>query len=161
MSSHRTVNHWLDRFSTRSGSATLRLDPRGLCAFTYSDRFEIAVEVPEEHAAHLYLSGTVMSLEGVERESLPDLYRALLELNLFDARARGASLAIDPASTQVMLCYHYPIAALDDLGFYNLLTRFTQTVESLHRELSDRAAPVRSRAEDERILPPASPPMWA
>jgi hypothetical protein len=160
MSAQRTVNHWLDRFATRAGSAPLRLDERGLCAFTYADRFDIAIEVPEENAAHVYFSGTVMSIAELDRDDQMAFYREMLALNLFDARTRGASLAIDPTSMEVVLCYHYPIAALDDLSFYNLLTQFTQTVESMHREFTHRAAQANPQAHEERLMAPSSPPIW-
>ncbi len=88
----RTVNHWLDRFATRAGSTPLRLDERGLCAFTYVDRFGIAIKVPEENAAHVYVSGTVMSIVGLDHDEQMALYREMLGLNLFDARARGPVL---------------------------------------------------------------------
>jgi hypothetical protein len=61
---------------------------------------------------------------------------------------------------EVILCYHYPIAALDDLSFQYLLTQFTQTVESMHREFSHRAAQAGPQAHEERLMAPSRLPIW-
>ncbi|NBS63467.1 MAG: CesT family type III secretion system chaperone [Betaproteobacteria bacterium] len=140
MSSQDAINHLLARFSSVLHIAPpLTLDAAGVCAFAYNNEASIAVEVPEQ-SSQVYLIGTVMPKPAHEGAALAALYERLLKLNLFSSDIRGASIALDPHSGEVLLCYQHPVSALDETGFYNLLTHFTQTVQALRVSLDQASA---------------------
>lgn len=139
MNAYQIIHQLLGRFSTRLGSAPLGLSERGICQFRYGDDLEISLEVPDDASTHVYLSCTVFSLAGRDQALMLGIYEELLRLNAFHPMTRGASLALDPPDSNVLLCYHYPIAALDEVSFYNLLTHFTQSASAVRAHLHGRA----------------------
>jgi hypothetical protein len=148
MSSHDAINHLLARFSSALQIAPpLRLDAAGVCAFAYNNETSIAVEVPDR-SSQVYLIGTVMPKPACEGDTLAAFYERLLKLNLFSSDIRGASVALDPQSGEVLLCYQHPVSALDETGFYNLLTHFTQTVQALRASLDQDPAPAQAKPLD-------------
>jgi len=144
MTSQDTVNRLLAHFSEAIHiNPPLSLNPTGVCAFGYGDEISIAIEVPEQ-SPQLYLIGTVCSRPPERGTQLLELYERLLKLNLFSGELRGANVAIDPNTEDILLCYQHPVTAIDETAFYNLLTQFTQTVEALRAKLgqSVAAAPI-------------------
>lgn len=140
MTSQDTVDRLLAHFSEALHiSSPLSLNQTGVCAFGYGDGISIAIEVPEQ-SSQLYLIGTVCSRPPERGTQLLELYETLLKLNLFSSELRGASVAVDPDTEDILLCYQHPIAAIDETAFYNLLTQFTQTVEALRVKLGQSAA---------------------
>lgn len=141
MNTQATVNGLLGQFS-----ATLRINPplalnsSGVCAFDYGDETSVAIEVPQ-NSSQLYLIGTVGARPAQRGTELLELYERLLKLNLFSSEIRGASIALDPQTEDILLCYQHPIAVLDDTGFYNMLTQFTQTVQALRTRLLEDPSP--------------------
>lgn len=148
MSSRDAINHLLARFSSAlHGAPPLMLDAAGVCAFAYNDEVSIAVEVPDQ-SSQVYLIGTVMPKPAYEAAALVAFYERLLKLNLFSSDIRGASIALDPQSGEVLLCYQHPVSALDETGFYNLLTHFTQTIQALRATLDQASAYTETRHLD-------------
>lgn len=144
MTSQDTVNRLLAHFSEALRiNPPLSLNPTGVCAFDYGDEISISIEVPEQ-STQLYLIGTVCARPPEQGAQLLELYERLLKLNLFSSELRGASVAIDPHTDDMLLCYQHPVTALDETAFYNLLTQFTQTVEALRVKLGQpaTAAPI-------------------
>lgn len=143
MSSRITVNHLLENFSSVLSIEPLRLDAAGVCAFEYEDGLGIAIEVPDG-SSQVYLIGTLMPGPAHQAPATEAFYRKLLALNLFSPEIRGARVALDPQSGDVLLCYQHPVEALDGTGFYNLLTHFTQAAQALRAGLrsehTDRSA---------------------
>lgn len=140
MNPRQTVDQLLTRFTTRLGSVALKLDDQGVCGFVYGGRFEIVLEVPDGIPADVYLSGKVMTLDGLDPSTLAPVFEHLLRLNAFSPMTRGAYLALEGEGPAVLLCHHCPIAALDEVSFYNVLTQFTHTVESVYGHLSSFTA---------------------
>ena len=150
MSSHDAINHLLERFSSALRIAPpLTLNAAGVCAFDYENEVSIAVEVPDQ-SSQVYLIGTVLPKPDQQGAALLALYESLLKLNLFSGEIRGASVALDPQSGDVLLCYQHPVSALDETGFYNLLTHFTQTVQALRARLNQ--APTIAATSDPNSL---------
>lgn len=153
MNSQDAINHLLERFSSALRIAPpLTLNAAGVCAFDYENDVSIAVEVPDQ-SSQVYLIGTVLPKPDQQGEALLALYENLLKLNVFSSEIRGASVALDPQSGEVLLCYQHPVSVLDETGFYNLLTHFTQAAQALRARLS--RAPAATAPKDPGSLEPA------
>ena len=150
MSSEDAVNQLLESFSsTLRIVPPLTLDAAGVCAFEHDNEVSIALEVPDQ-SSQVYLIGTVSPKLDQRGDTLVALYERLLKLNVFSSEIRGASVALDPQSEAVLLCYQHAVAALDETGFYNLLTHFTQAVQSLRAILNQ--APTTAATSDPNPL---------
>ncbi len=136
MNSHDAINRLLKSFSSALRIAPpLTLNTAGVCAFDYENDMSIAVEVPDQ-SSQVYLIGTVLPKPDQQGAALLALYESLLKLNVFSSEIRGASVALNPQSGEVLLCYQHPISALDETGLYNLLTHFTQAAQALRARLN-------------------------
>jgi hypothetical protein len=130
--SHAKINSCLRHFSSFIGSPLLTLNEEGVCNFNYESEFDITLELPDK-STQLYLYSSVMPVPGAGKL---ELYEKLLKLNVYCLDTRGATLALDPHDSQILLCYQYPLDALEEVVLVNLLTNFVDTLKTLREQLT-------------------------
>lgn len=133
---HSVINYYLGEFASRSGTPRLVLNGEGICSFTFENQFEVIIENPEKSVV-IYFYASVMSLPAQEPLVLVQLYEGLLKLNAVSSLTHGATVALDPEKPRVLLCYQYPVEALDDTLFCEILKNFISLLQDLYAEIND------------------------
>ena len=139
------VNSWLRELEP--AGAPLTLDEEGLCPLSYGDDLECLLEVPE-HRAWFNLYTPLVPVPAEDPGLL--LYQAL-SLKLFQLGTRGAVIAVDHRSDEIVLCHGQAIEHTDSVTFRNILVNFCETAAKLRRELAGPPVEVASelaRADD-------------
>lgn len=153
------INDALREFSTFIGAPPLALDEQGVCAFTYEQTLQIALELPPG-SSNLYLHAPVMPVPALDQTAF---YERLLRWNAYCLRTRGATLALDPAEARILLCYLCPVEVIDQTLLGNLLTNFVTTLKALIDELGtdqEPPGPAPSRPDGEGLGPPPMSEAW-
>lgn len=136
MSLHAAVNAYLRHFANFIGSPPLALNAQGVCAFTYQEKWAVAVELPES-STQLYLHAPVIE---VAHESKLDIYELALILNAYCLKTRGSTLALDPDMQRILLCYTLPVEILNEVIFNNVLHNFVKTLQELREQFKSLLA---------------------
>ncbi|MEC4720747.1 type III secretion system chaperone [Noviherbaspirillum sp. CPCC 100848] len=142
-----------------SGLSNLKLNEHGVARLAFDKGTEVDLEEDSaEGVLHLYTRVMTVPAEGKEA-----LYSRLLEANLYCAETAGATLAVDGARNEVVLCRRLELASTDFTGFSQSLEKLVSACEALREELgagavTANATPPTSGAETFRVDPAAQ---WA
>lgn len=155
-------NSLLSDFGNTIGIPDLRADSSGICMLAFDD-----IEVVIQHIQ----DGDMLLLYGYLGPIPPDnqstLFEYLLSANSFFRDTGGSTIGIDKTTNAIGLHIAYPISALENQSFENLLENFVNMAESwidkidrfpaILNETVSHASPQMQQSMN-RNMPP-SPPM--
>ncbi len=106
------------------GLDNVKLDENGLCRLVFDKNYIVDIEEAEDKkTVHIYSAIGIIPLEGKEA-----LYTKILEANLFGQGTGGATFAIDPNLSEVILFKSLNIEKTDYQDFANELEEFVNWV---------------------------------
>jgi len=140
MNSQQQVQQWLNEMGGGQGRA-FRLGGDGSLALESSNGIVLVIQIPATGSS-LHLNACLCPVPAGDRE--PFLYQALA-LNLFQHETRGAALAIDPNSNQLVLSWAKPVDEIEPSEFSNIVQNLLDTAAKLKKHL--RAEPLESSPE--------------
>lgn len=124
-----TLADWLAAFGQRLGSAALAPNASGVLGVRYETAhgpLDVVAETDEENRVYLHVRLLVMP----PTDQLAFCKR-LLDLNAYCAATGGATLAIEPEDSFVILCARQAWENLNETMFTEWLTGFIQHAEAL------------------------------
>ncbi|CAM2063838.1 Type III secretion system chaperone [Sulfidibacter corallicola] len=142
------INQWLNELSQGSAEP-LTLDEDGRCTLVADDVELVVSTTPTSDQFFINLSVVDLPESGQEL-----FYRQALTFNLFQQDTRGASLAIDPQSNEMVLCYTHAIEGTELNHFNNIVQNLIETTKSLRTQLEQT---VRDAANAPQPSAPAAP----
>lgn len=117
----------LAALAEQTGLDQLEIDENGACALQFDDRFTVhLVEFQEEGAVRL-VSDLGSPVEEVGQGAL---WQAMLEANWLGAGTRGATLSIEPGTSNVCLWRQAALATLNPVSFTELIGQFVDIAEA-------------------------------
>ena len=117
----------LAALAEQTGLDQLEIDENGACALQFDDRITVyLVEIEEEGSVRL-VSDLGPPVEEVGQVALS---QAMLEANWLGSGTHGATLSIEPGTSNVCLWRQVSLAALTPVSFTDLLGQFVDTAES-------------------------------
>ena len=125
------VNGWLAGIGQHLGTE-LGLNEDGLCALQYKEDLVCIVEVTETNEfVHFFVP-----LVQVTGDDYTDfgLYAKALDLNLYQLKTEGGSIALTPDQNHLALCYRHLVDGCDQTAFANILDNIIGTAEGLRAE---------------------------
>ncbi|HZY20493.1 MAG TPA: type III secretion system chaperone [Ramlibacter sp.] len=132
-----TADQLLIDLGQATGLPGLRLDAAGCARLVFDGHVAVNLEHdPDARAMHLYT--TVGTLPAQGREAL---YVELLQANLFGAGTHGATLAVDPAHHEVVLCRTVGLDDASGPGVLAVVEGFVAAAEEWITRLDARRAP--------------------
>jgi hypothetical protein len=133
------MNGLLRDLGATLGLPDLAADEAGYCCLAIGDRIRVSLQYdPETEDLTLFTR-----LLRIAPEDRLEAYEAMLAGNLFWARTRGGTLAVEPGEGWVMLLMKERIQVLDGHAFQALLENFVDAAESWQERLSALAEPER------------------
>ncbi len=114
----------LAAYSRTSGPDGLRFNSDGCARLIFGGGIAVNLEI-DRSAGCIQLYGVLGPVPAAGRE---DLYRKLLEGNLFGSQTRGAWLAIDDRREEVLLCRRVDVGATGATHFSEILESFAGTL---------------------------------
>jgi hypothetical protein len=110
----------LSSYGQSVGLLDLAFDAHGCARLKFTDDVAVNLEVDRAcDCVQLYTE-----LGPVPAGPCEDLFREMLEGNLFGTRTRGATLAIDPVQRDLLLCRRVELATADPASFAHALEEF-------------------------------------
>jgi len=126
------VNTWLAALGARAGLA-LRLDEEGVCGVGHVSGMDCAIEVPDGGSS-VYLRAPLMAWPPRQARRIAE---HCLEAQFLGLETDGASFAIDPRDSELVLWKSVPVATLDEAALASLVVGFIEAAarwrESLRR----------------------------
>lgn len=115
-----SARNLLAAYSQHAGVPGLKFSPDGCARLLFEDSVAVDLEVdPSGDRIQIY-----SVLGPVPAGSREQLYRRLLEGNLFGSQTAGAALSIDPVQDEVLLCKPYGLDADDAADLARVLEEF-------------------------------------
>ncbi len=133
------VNEWLAALGRATG-LRLRLDEEGVCGIGHASGVDCAIEVPEGGDS-LYLRAPLMPWPG--RHPLRMAERCL-EAQFLGLATQGASFAIDPRDSELVLWQCVPLAVLDGDALARRVTGFLELAARWREDLLAADGPSRA-----------------
>ena len=125
------VNALLGELGNKLGAPGLQLSEYGTCGFTYKDKLELFLELPEaSDVLHFY--APIMKIPQKRREKI---FRELLKMNFFTDATNGATFAINDESDEIVLNFNEMIERLDQTTFETIIENFISTLDEHFDEL--------------------------
>lgn len=135
------VNGWLRGLGLQA-HLSLRLDEQGLCGIGHTSGIDCVVEVPDQ-AGRLYLWSPLMPWPCLHPQLIAE---RCLGAHFLGVQTGGASFALDPSGTELMLWQMHPLAVLDEGRFASAVIEFIE-----------QAAQWRDNLQRLDLRPPAFP----
>lgn len=147
------ITGWLMELCGGENSFEYRDD--GVYTFNLENDIEVSIVIPLDQEV-VSLHAPVSGIPEEDADRL-ELYSQALQMNLLNARTRGASLAINKRISRLVLGYSTPVEGMDLVGFSNLVSSFIETVKSVRDELRSAPASVQvespaTRSEDSQWM---------
>jgi len=123
----------LAEFARRANVTGLSFNESGLARLEVDG--DVTIDLEYDSAArelHLYCTMGRSPADGREA-----FYERLLGLNLFCRRTLGATLAIDAAAGEVLLCRALQLDGIDYTAFETAMTRLVDAAQSIRSELGN------------------------
>jgi hypothetical protein len=133
---HITMNapDLLAELAQRAKIAGLAFNAAGRARIQVED--ELALELEHDSAAnHLHAYAVVGYAKGAHRE---ELYAHLLTMNLFCRQTLGATLALDPATGELLLCRALDLTVVDYPAFERALDDLATAAAAIGADLATR-----------------------
>lgn len=130
-----TVDQWLQQMSL-DWDTPLSLDEEGTCSIR-SDNGYILELFTVEATSSCCFSIPLMDVPHENREAF---YATILAVNVHQQETCGCTLAVDPESQDLLLCYSQPVASLTAEFFANLIQNLISTAASLIQKIESRLA---------------------
>lgn len=144
------VTDWLKELS--GGEEFFEYRDDGVYTFNLEEEIEVSVVIPLGQDL-VCLHAPIVAIPEEEADCFA-LYAEALRMNLLTARTRGATLALNDRSHQLVLGYSTPVVGMDILAFTNVISGFIDTVKTVREELRAAGTGAVSLAE------PAGPATW-
>lgn len=130
-----TADQLLNDLGLTMGLDSLRLDDQGCACLMFDGKTPVNLEFDTAHQV-LHLYTVVGDLPATDREVL---FLELLQANLFGAQTSGATLAIDSAHNEIVLCRSVTPEQLTGQQFRSVLENFVSCAEEWLLKLSSSA----------------------
>jgi hypothetical protein len=141
-----TADQLLHELGLTMGLPGLRFDASQCARLMFDGKTALNFE-HDAAAGCIHLYGTLAPLPAAGREAL---FQQLLQANLFGAQTGGATLAVDAAHHEVVLCRSVPLEGGTGAAFAAVVERFVAALEEWSSRLAG-AAP----AAGAPVSPPA------
>jgi Tir chaperone protein (CesT). len=136
----------LQELGQKLGLGPLALDDSGNCQLVFDGDLVVELQAPGD--GFISLVATVCPVPADGREAL---FTDLLEANLLGQGTGGATLALDTALDEVVLCQRLETAQLDNEGFEGALETFINHLEFWKGRTSSSAGGTGSANENEKV----------
>ena len=117
---------WLTNLGTQYGR-TFQLDSQGQCLISVNNNRVIHLHNLID-SNHFCINIEIMD---APQHSAIDTYKLALKMNLFQAKTRGATIAIDDKTQRLMLCFMGCYERMEFNDFYNILNNLINVSEEI------------------------------
>jgi hypothetical protein len=141
MSARERATGWLEE---ALGADAFEYRDDGVYTLAAEDGLNVSLQLPElGDVIYLYAPMTQLPEENLEA-----FYARLLRMNLLCSETQGGTLALDERGNRIVLCYCANAAALDAVGFANMVGNFVEAAAAVRRTLLSVEPALAGAADD-------------
>ncbi len=129
--SQEQIKHWLTELGNMHG-AVFQLDAEGNCELN-SNNHTLVISAPSQ-SDNFFIT---ILLQDVPSNNKEAIFETILTLNLHQQHTRGATIAIDPISNMLVLCYCRETDSINFSEFSNITNNLLEISEDINQKITD------------------------